>query len=289
MRARYPDVEGYVDHHGLRLGYEVYDNQRPTILLLPTWTIIHSRFWKMQVPYLSRHYRVVTFDGPGNGRSDRSTDPVHYSPDAYADYAVAVMDATNTHDAVVAGLSLGAAYATRLARAVPERVSGIVMIGPSIPLTPPSPERARMFENLDKPYPGDVVGWDKYNIAYWHEHYEDFTRFFFEQCLNEPHSTKPVEDAVGWAAETTADVLEAEAFAPVPEEDWVTAVGSIECPVLVVHGTRDAISPHDRGREAARLSRGTLLSMVGSGHLPQARDPVAVNFAIRDFVEWAAS
>ena len=43
----------------------------PTVFLLPTWSIIHSRHWKMQIPYLARHCRVVTFDGRGNGRSDR--------------------------------------------------------------------------------------------------------------------------------------------------------------------------------------------------------------------------
>ena len=30
----------------------------PTVLLLPTWSIIHSRHWKMQIPYLARHCRV---------------------------------------------------------------------------------------------------------------------------------------------------------------------------------------------------------------------------------------
>ena len=40
---------------------------RPS-LLLPTWSIVPSRFWKAQVPYLARHYRVVTFDGRGSGR-----------------------------------------------------------------------------------------------------------------------------------------------------------------------------------------------------------------------------
>ena len=42
-----------------------------TLLLLPPWSIVHSRFWKAQVPYLARHFRVVTFDPRGNGRSDR--------------------------------------------------------------------------------------------------------------------------------------------------------------------------------------------------------------------------
>ena len=70
-RARYPDSSGYVERDGVNLYYEVYGSGEPTVLLLPTWSIIHSRHWKMQIPYLARHCRVVTFDGRGNGRSDR--------------------------------------------------------------------------------------------------------------------------------------------------------------------------------------------------------------------------
>ena len=70
-RARYPDSSGYVERDGVKLYYEVYGSGEPTVFLLPTWSIIHSRHWKMQIPYLARHCRVVTFDGRGNGRSDR--------------------------------------------------------------------------------------------------------------------------------------------------------------------------------------------------------------------------
>ena len=42
---------------------------------MPTWSIVHSRHWKSQIPFLARHFTVVTFDGRGNGRSDRPTDP----------------------------------------------------------------------------------------------------------------------------------------------------------------------------------------------------------------------
>ena len=67
-RARYPDEEGYVERDGVRVFYEVYGDGEPTVLLLPTWSIIHSRHWKMQIPYLARHCRVLTFDGRGNGK-----------------------------------------------------------------------------------------------------------------------------------------------------------------------------------------------------------------------------
>ena len=66
-RARYPDADGYVERDGVRVFYEVYGAGEPTILLLPTWSIIHSRQWKAQIPYLARHHRVVAFDGRGNG------------------------------------------------------------------------------------------------------------------------------------------------------------------------------------------------------------------------------
>jgi hypothetical protein len=44
---------------GVNIGYEVFGDATPTLLLLPAWTIIHSRFWKLQVPYLAHHFRVA--------------------------------------------------------------------------------------------------------------------------------------------------------------------------------------------------------------------------------------
>jgi pimeloyl-ACP methyl ester carboxylesterase len=86
MRAREPDTEGFVDRDGVKLPFEVFGDGEPTLLLLPTWTIIHARFWKAQVPYLARHFRVVTYDGPGNGGSDRPLDEPYTSTDGWARY-----------------------------------------------------------------------------------------------------------------------------------------------------------------------------------------------------------
>src|SRR6187200_3256408 len=79
MRAREPDATGVIERDGVRVVWDRYGDGTPTILLLPTWSVIHSRFWKLQIPYLARHFRVVTFDGRGNGRSDRPPSVAAYS------------------------------------------------------------------------------------------------------------------------------------------------------------------------------------------------------------------
>ena len=95
-QACQPSSDGYVERGGVRVHYEVYGSGEPTVLLLPTWSIIHSRHWKMQIPYLARHCRVLTFDGRGNGRSDRPDVSEAYDEREFAADALAVMDATET-------------------------------------------------------------------------------------------------------------------------------------------------------------------------------------------------
>jgi pimeloyl-ACP methyl ester carboxylesterase len=114
-RARYPDETGYVERDGVRVFWERYGEGEPTVLLLPTWSIIHSRFWKAQIPYLSRHCRVLTFDGRGNGRSDRPTGVEHYVVDEFAADALAIMDENGVERATLVALSCGALWATAIA------------------------------------------------------------------------------------------------------------------------------------------------------------------------------
>src|SRR5580698_3099832 len=131
-RARYPDDSGYIKRGDVRLYYEVYGSGEPTVFLLPTWSVVHSRHWKMQIPYLTRHCRVLTFDGRGNGRSDRPAGG--YGENEFAADALAVMDATATERAVLVSLSAGASWALLLAAEQPDRVSGAAFIGPGVSL-----------------------------------------------------------------------------------------------------------------------------------------------------------
>jgi pimeloyl-ACP methyl ester carboxylesterase/predicted glycosyltransferase len=288
-RARYPDREGFVERDGVRVFYEVYGHGEPTILLLPTWSIMHSRFWKAQIPYLARRFRVITFDGRGNGKSDRPPQPEAYAEPEFADDALAVLEATDTDEAVLVALSRGAERCLLLGANHPQRVTGMVFIAPALPL-PPAVPRAAATEVFNERRDAHS-GWDKWNRHYWLEHYADFLEFFFSQVFNEPHSTKQREDAIGWGLETDPETLVATQLAPrLPDEDSVRALTErIRCPVLVIHGSDDAVRPHDSGAALAELTGGALVTLEGSGHCPQARDPVKVNLLLRDFVDPAAA
>ena len=285
MRAREPEQEGYVERDGVRIFYEVFGSGEPTVLLLPTWSIIHSRFWKAQVPYLARHCRVITFDGRGNGRSSRPESAAAYANADFVADALAVLDATGTARAALASLSLGAQWAALLAAHHPERVAGAVFIGPGIPLAPMHP--ARMVYSFDEPL-ATTEGWAKENRHYWLKDYRGYLEFFFSQCFTEPHSTKQIEDCVGWGLETTPQVLIATEEPPDTISNQETAeelVGRIRCPVLVIQGDKDAIVPHSWGARLANLTGGTLVTIQGGGHIPNARDPVKVNLLLKEFIK----
>jgi pimeloyl-ACP methyl ester carboxylesterase/predicted glycosyltransferase len=282
-RARYPDREGYVERDGVRVFWELYGEGEPTVLLLPTWSIIHSRHWKMQIPYLARHCRVLTFDGRGNGRSDRPQEPEAYGEHEFAADALAVMDATDTPSAVLVSFSLGAHRAAILAAEHPERVEAAVFIGPAWPGGgEPLPERT--IHSWEDEL-GTDEGWAKYNKHYWLRDYRGFLEFFFSRFFTEPHSTKPFEDCVGWGLETTGETLVTMEYAPeLQPEDARALATRLRCPVLVIHGENDAIVSVTRGIALAEQTAGRLVMLEGSGHGPHVRDPVKVNLLLRDVV-----
>lgn len=283
MRACEPDQHGFVTRDGVNTYYEVYGEGSKTIMLAATWAIVHSRSWKAQIPYLSRHYRVIAFDGRGNGRSDRPADSAAYAETEYAADMLAILDETQTSSALLVNHSIGACRSLIFAAEHPERIDGMVFICPSLPLTQPHPDRT--VYPFDEPLE-ETEGWAKFNHHYWLKDYRGFLAFFFSKIYSEPHSTKQIEDGIDWGLEITPETLAATAFADVPDAEQTRSLCErIRCPVLVLHGDEDAISPHTRGQELAKVTNGKFITLEGSGHAPQARDPVRVNLLLRDFAD----
>ena len=46
---------------GVSLHYDTYGDGATTVLLVPAWSIVHSRIWKAQVAFLARPAAAATF------------------------------------------------------------------------------------------------------------------------------------------------------------------------------------------------------------------------------------
>ncbi|MFA9431956.1 alpha/beta fold hydrolase [Egicoccus sp. AB-alg2] len=281
MRARLPDVEGFVERDGVKIGYELFDNDAPTVVLLPTWSIVHSRAWKAQVAFLARHWRVVTFDGRGNGRSDRPDTPEAYADAEFVADTVAVLDATGTARAVLVGWSRGGKWAAYVAGLHPDRVLGAVLFAPGIPFTPHPRITSERFLGDHGP---DATGWDTFSLAHWRRDWAGFLAFFHGTVFPEPHSTKQIEDAVAWGLETDPETIALTMASRLQATiDPVAVLGAVRCPTLVVHAEDDAVNPYAWGVRAAELAGATLVTVEGAGHAVPAREPVFTNRLLHDF------
>ena len=294
-RAMYPDTEGSIERDGVRVFYEVYGTDGPTVLFCPTWTLVHSRVWKMQIPYLARHHRVIVFDPRGNGRSDRPRTREAYAEKEFAQDAIDVLDATDTEQAFVVGLSRGTQRSLLVAAEHPERVLGLILVGPFFPvaLTLASLKWRIMSSPRLVPLvlrePITTRGWAKFNAPYIRRSYREFVEWFTARATQERHTTKCFDDMVGWALETDPESLIlsslASAAAPVTRKGQRALAERVQCPVLVISGTEDKITPHADAKALAKITGGELLAIKGGDHVPEARHPVEINHAIRAFMD----
>ncbi len=266
MRARVPDASGYAVNDGVRIYYEVAGHGSSTIVFVQTYQIATSRLWKMQVPYLSRHFRTVVYDPRGNGKSDRPV--TGYRIDSLVGDVLSVLDDLEIDRcALMTSSTYGAQTSLYLAARYPERVTGMIIVGAGLSVPPTSAAEAEAWRN-------SVL-----------EDYDRYVERFFATCFPEPHSSRAREEGWAWAHETEPQVL-----VEATEHGWrlsdaSTIVDRVRCPVLIIHGSGDLIVPYDRGVELSRrLAHSRLVTIETPGHLPYVRDPVRVNLLVRDFL-----
>jgi pimeloyl-ACP methyl ester carboxylesterase len=321
-RARYPDRSGYAERGGVRLFWELYGDGEPTLLFACPGPIVQSRLWKGQVAYLARHARVLVYDPRGGGQSDRPRGAAAYSVPEMAQDALAVMDAAGIERTVIVTTSGAARAALWLLANHPDRFSGAVFVAPFLPLTwwGPVATGRRTFEESSKTRRALRMAYDsmidlpravrsrtyrrfarqvKFSEAldmYTRDALLHHQRRFLEWNMSsfampEAHSTKQIEDAVGWGMETDGQALADAHYAMeiadeaiLKDRDEILAYCSrVCCPVLVINGAQDVMSPPEWGVVLAEATGGRRVVVDGCGHIPQGRKPVAVNLALLDF------
>ncbi len=283
MGVRQPAETGEIVRDGVRVAWQAYGSGPATILVLPTWSVLDADHGRFQLIDLARHYRVVTFDPRGHGRSDRPDHQAAYAGREFVADAVAVLDATETDKAVVVACSLATHWLLQLAAEHPDRVLGAVASGTNLPLAP-GHDRPEIGP-FDEPY-RSTEGWAKFNAAYWRDDYPGFLRFFFSRVWTEPHSERLIDVCVDNGLGTAPDTLIATVGTnPMTEEEAIALVRRTRCPWLVVHGEGDELQPHARAARLAEISDGSLVTLAGAGHCSGNRDPVRFNLLVREFTE----
>jgi pimeloyl-ACP methyl ester carboxylesterase len=212
----------------------------------------------------SRHL-VVSYDARGHGRSTPASEPGAYGYDLLADDLLAVLDALELPRAVLAGASMGAHTALRLALTRPERVAGLVLITPSF-----EPGAPRDAESL--------AGWDALARGLREDGVDGFVRAYdFGKVPDAMRATIATVLRQRLAAHehplAVADALEA-----VPRShpfERIEQLAALSVPSVVV-GSRDEADPGHPLAVAERYAAtipGAELVVEDAG--PPLRSPIA--------------
>jgi pimeloyl-ACP methyl ester carboxylesterase len=245
----------------------------PIVLLHGTSDSLHT--WTGWSEDLRHQRRVLRFDLPAFGLTgpDASND---YSMAAYVRFVTAVVDTLGVKSFVLAGNSLGGQIAWETARALPQRVTSLVLVDAAgYPLQPQSIpigfQLARMpglRKVMEFVLPRGVVESSLRNV------YGDPSKVtpelvdrFYELTLRQGNRAAL---AVRMEQKLSGDELQ---------------IKALKVPTLILWGAKDRLIPLENGRRfAADIPNSKLVVFDNLGHVPQEEDAQATVQAVRQFL-----
>lgn len=219
-----------------------------------------GELWQQPFEQLSRHWRTVTYDHRGTGATvNRAT----ITFELLVNDLFRVLDALKIDTCVLAGESSGACIVLEAALRAPERFSGLVLVdgryhgGKSVGAT-------RFIDGCKSDFEATM---EMFVAACTPE----------EDCASERRWAKQiVMRSSGAAAVELMECLEV-----VQLEDRLQ---QIELPTLLIHGSRDLITPPSMSENLAKKIPNSRLVMIdGAGHVPTITRSDQVVRAIDDF------
>ncbi len=195
---------------------------RRAVLLLHGWPGT-NRDWALVFERLAdnealRHFELICPDLRGFGDSDKpaaaadADEPwAAYAPAAHVQDLLAVLDDVGIEETIVAGYDLGANLAQGLARAQPQRVSGLVLCDPvhaaaraqAATLDLAAELWYQSFHQL--PWSADLVGYDRRTVEIYLRHF--YTHWWGRGEVDEAHFQAVVDSyatpgafgaSIGW-------------------------------------------------------------------------------------------
>jgi pimeloyl-ACP methyl ester carboxylesterase/DNA-binding CsgD family transcriptional regulator len=222
------------------------------------------------VGLLARHCRVVRFDPPGSGLSDRAgavPADLDAQVDVLAHVVGHVVDELGVDRVHLLGASSGAPVAAGYAAAAPDRVDRLVLYGGyarGADIAPPA-ARDQMVELVEA-------------------HWGLGSRVLADVFL--PGATPRERDAFArFQRRSASRERAAEALRTVYALDCADRLASVQAPTLVLHRRGDRAIPFALVRDLAdRVRRAQLVELAGDDHFPWRGDSAAIATAVELFL-----
>jgi pimeloyl-ACP methyl ester carboxylesterase len=121
-----PPAGQFLEVNGVRLHYVERGSGPPLVLLHGNGSMIQDFETSGLIDLAAKNYRVIVFDRPGFGHSDRPRNVV-WTPAAQAELINSALERLGVAHAIVLGHSWGASVAVALALKYPRLVQGLVL------------------------------------------------------------------------------------------------------------------------------------------------------------------
>ena len=229
--------------------------------------------WYAQVPDLSKHYRVITFDNRGIGRS---SDPggTFTIRDMAADVA-ALMDALGIERAHVMGLSMGGMIAQELAIQHPQRVKGLILAVTHCGGKQQVKATDEVMETIQRMTIDDSM----------EARIKAAAVFFAPQTLSENIAVIQEYATVSMKHPAGGEILQRQLNA-IQGHDAFDRLHLIQAPTLVLTGAQDVLIPPENSKILAdHIPNAEYIVIKGGGHQILIEQPEACNRAMIDFLQ----
>ncbi|MCP3401976.1 alpha/beta fold hydrolase [Bradyrhizobium sp. CCGB20] len=274
-----PPIGIFIECDGVHLHYiERGDAGAPCVVLFHgNGTMIQDLILSGLVDRLAHNYRVICFDRPGFGYSDRPRTRI-WTPKTQASLFAMALDQLGVRQPVVLGHSWGTLVAIALALRSGHAVSGLVLA--SGYYFPTSRMDFWLMSGPALPLLGDLMRYTISPIISWAIMPKLMRTLFAPRAVppafkNEfPLSMALRPKQLRAAAEESAFLIPAAAQLQRQYQD-------IRCPVRIVHGTADRLIEADQSRRLHEALPRSLLHLVeNAGHMVTYADPLAIADAV---------
>jgi pimeloyl-ACP methyl ester carboxylesterase len=268
-----PEIGQSVEANGIRTNYLEAGSGDQTVLLIhgsgPGVTSYAN--WRVVIPALAEHFRVVAPDMVGFGYSDRP-EGVEYGLTTWADQTVGLMDTLGIQQAHLVGNSFGGAIALRIATRHPDRVGRLVLMGSmGVPF--------EITEGLER-----VWGYQP-SIESMRAVLDVFA--YSREIVNEELAQVRYKGSVEPGFQEAFS-----AMFPAPRQRWVEAMTTPEDEIkmlphqtLIVHGREDRVIPVSNSYKLEELIENADLSVFSHcGHWSMIERTDDFNRQVRDFL-----